>query len=114
MDNLFEGIPKEDIEVFSCSHVMPKENLLTLCVGKGPSNVPFKFNYQNRNTKPVMNELGSFLANIAQMVPDGMVVFFPSYRYLETVLTHWKSGPLYERMASKKFVCTPTCLFVSH
>lgn len=83
---------------------MPKENLITLCVPKGPSNIPFNFNYQSRNSPKLINELGSFIANICIMIPDGMVVFFPSYNYLEYVMNQWRTGTIYDRISSKKQV----------
>ena len=81
INHLFEGKSKDSIEIFSCSHVMPKENLMAISLSSGPSNQKFNFNFQNRNNPQLINDLGSCIANICMVVPDGVVVFFPSYHY---------------------------------
>lgn len=35
---------------------------------------------------------GNLVASLANIVPDGLLVFFPSYFMLETCIEHWKSG----------------------
>jgi len=37
----------------------------------------------------MIDELGRGLLNICTLVPDGVVVFFPSYNYLSYILTRW-------------------------
>lgn len=39
----------------------------------------------------MIDELGRALLNICTIVPDGVVVFFPSYAYLSTILSRWSS-----------------------
>ncbi|KAF8507368.1 helicase C-terminal domain-containing protein [Hysterangium stoloniferum] len=53
-------------------------------------------------TMSPMNELGQVLTNIVNLVPYGLVVFFPSYSFLNSVkITFQKSG-LLERLNGKK------------
>lgn len=35
---------------------------------------------------------GNLVASLANIVPDGLLVFFPSYSVLEMCIEHWKSG----------------------
>lgn len=44
------------------------------------------------------------MANLAAVVQAGMVVFLPSYGFLDTVLERWKASGLYARLGSKKKV----------
>jgi chromosome transmission fidelity protein 1 len=37
-----------------------------------------------------MIDLGQTISSIAQHIPDGVVVFFPSYSYLDTCIAAWK------------------------
>ena len=51
-----------------------------------------------------IDELGQAMANLAAVVQAGMVVFLPSYGFLDTVLERWKASGLYARLGSKKKV----------
>jgi hypothetical protein len=46
---------KSRIEYFSCGHVIPKENLLTLTLGTSSNGIKFDFSFNSRdNTKIVL------------------------------------------------------------
>ena len=32
------------------------------------------------------------MVNLARIVPDGLLVFFPSYVVLQACIEHWKAG----------------------
>lgn len=40
----------------------------------------------------MITELGVALIELSEIVPDGVVVFFPSYGYLDSVLKNWKQA----------------------
>ena len=58
VDQLFvsAGAEPERIVTFSCDHVIPKENILTRIVTRGPTGVSFEFNYQNRGKPELVIE----------------------------------------------------------
>jgi chromosome transmission fidelity protein 1 len=51
-----------------------------------------------------MNELGQILTNLVTLVPDGIVVFFPSYSFLNAVRAKWKETGILDRLGLKKTV----------
>ncbi|WBW72840.1 ATP-dependent DNA helicase Chl1 [Schizosaccharomyces osmophilus] len=93
---------KSRIDEFSCGHIVPKENVLTLLLSKGPSQVPYEFSYQNRTREDLTRELGRTLVNFTSLVPDGVVVFFPSFSYLQFITDVWKNDGILERLQKKK------------
>ncbi|CAO3611833.1 unnamed protein product [Cunninghamella echinulata] len=102
---LFPTIPKNQIQHFSCGHIIPSSNLLTLTLASGPSSKQFLFNYNSREDIQLMDEIGKTLINLCNIVPDGMVCFFSSFTYLETVYKRWNSGEsgnILERISKKK------------
>uniref|UniRef100_A0A0C9RR99 DNA 5'-3' helicase n=1 Tax=Fopius arisanus TaxID=64838 RepID=A0A0C9RR99_9HYME len=105
-DQLFmeAGAPLERITIFSCDHVVPKENIITRVLTKGPNNIPFEFNYQNRDNKKLLDEVGRTLTNLTNIVPGGIVVFLPSYKYEETLYKHLDSTGIIEKISLKKEV----------
>ena len=48
--------------------------------------------------------MGNAIASLCVVIPGGVVVFFASYSYLETVTSRWKSVGIVERIEKKKKV----------
>lgn len=51
-----------------------------------------------------LDELGKQLLSLASLVPDGMVVFFVSYDYLDKVVKHFKKSNILDQLNEKKQV----------
>jgi chromosome transmission fidelity protein 1 len=112
--HLFPYLPSSSITTLSCGHVIPKSNLVAWNLSSGPSGkaAEFEFTYKNRGNEVMIDELGRALLNICTVVPDGVVVFFPSYSYLETIASHWSHAPkpgaagvqksIWQRLETKK------------
>jgi hypothetical protein len=49
-------------------------------------------------------ELGQALVNFTNLMPGGMVVFVPSYSFLNLVIKHWQGNGLLEKLRAKKKV----------
>ncbi|CAM9128501.1 unnamed protein product [Chrysoparadoxa australica] len=106
---LFHSVPKDLVDVFSCGHVIPPQNLLPLCVEQGPGGRRFNFTFQKRATPQQLDELGQLLIKVCDQVPGGVVVFVASYSYLEQqVVKYWQSKGLLTKLQSRKSVfCEP-------
>lgn len=62
VDQLFlmAGATPDRIMTFSCDHVIPKENIISNIVIRGPTGVEFEFNFHNRqDTRLVIESLSS-------------------------------------------------------
>ncbi|KAG0635677.1 putative ATP-dependent RNA helicase chl1 [Tuber brumale] len=113
-NHLFSYLPKEKIRTLSCGHVIPKENLTALPVTKGPGGREFEFTFEKRMQPAMIEELGRAIVNLCQVIPHGVVCFFPSYAYLEFVVSQWRKKPtpasntvtksLWERLEDRKTV----------
>ena len=84
------NIPNEKILTFSCDHVIGKNNLLALACSKGPTNVELNYTFANRSLKQIVYETGQTILQYCQVIPKGIVIFFPSYDYEEFVLKQWQ------------------------
>lgn len=51
-----------------------------------------------------IEELGVTIVNLCNIVPDGVVCFFPSYAYEEKVYNHWQQKGIIQRIEAKKLV----------
>ena len=108
--HLFAYVDPARLRTFSCGHIIPKENLIAFPVAKGPGGIDFDFTFDKRNSPAMIEALGTCLLQLASTIPDGLVVFFPSYAYLDQVVLRWQakssSGaatkPLWDRLQEKK------------
>lgn len=98
-----------------------------MTVDQGPSGKQLLFNYENREdvqlvsvpcsingviylptlSAPKIDEVGKCLISLCKVVPDGMVCFFASFTYLETVYKRWAtaaSGNILEELEKRKKV----------
>lgn len=101
---LLPYLSEQKLSLFSCGHVMPSENLKTLVVSRGPTGNALLFKHQQQKDPAVMTELGQILSNLVNLVPDGLVVFFPSYSFLNALRAKWKETGVLDRWAQKKTV----------
>ncbi|KAI0783751.1 helicase C-terminal domain-containing protein [Abortiporus biennis] len=90
--NMVESQPTR-LTTFSCGHIVPEKNLQTLIVSKGPRGTALEFTFGKRSDTAQITDLGQIIVNFANMVPGGMVVFFPSYSFLNSILSAWSTPP---------------------
>lgn len=55
----------------------------------------FNFDFKNRDNDLMQDDLGSTVAKITSRVPDGLLIFFPSYAVMDKMYDRWhKTGVL--------------------
>ncbi|KAK3898673.1 ATP-dependent RNA helicase chl1, partial [Staphylotrichum tortipilum] len=108
---LFPTLPPSKLITLSCGHVVPRTNLFvsTLPSSKPNGADPFEFSFQKRRDPAMIHSLGLGLLNMSTIVPDGIVVFFPSHGYLDEVVRAWQaptpnttSPTIWDRLSTKK------------
>ncbi|XP_032675567.1 ATP-dependent DNA helicase DDX11 isoform X5 [Odontomachus brunneus] len=106
IDQLFlmAGATTDRIVTFSCDHVIPKENIISNVVMRGPTGVEFEFSFHNRQNIKLLDELGRTLLNLCNIVPAGVVVFFPSYKFEDTVFKHLDKSGIISKISLKKYI----------
>ena len=70
-------------------HVIDETQVLVGVVRQGPNGVKLNSSYQMRDLKEYKTELGNVIAEFACRVPDGLLVFFPSYAVMEDCIEFW-------------------------
>ncbi|KAH8339558.1 hypothetical protein KR074_010998 [Drosophila pseudoananassae] len=108
--------PTEELkeQLFSCyqtrivehfySHVVPDNAVLPFVITHGPIGTGLRFNFLQRATEPMLQELAMVLQNLCQVIPGGFVCFLPCYDYLEVVYAHLKASGTLERISRRKKV----------
>lgn len=74
------------------THVInPERQLFVSVLRSGPTDVPLNSSYGQRDSVIYKTELGLSIARVSKQVPDGLLVFFPSYAVMESCLQFWKT-----------------------
>ncbi|XP_013139069.1 PREDICTED: probable ATP-dependent RNA helicase DDX11 isoform X1 [Papilio polytes] len=94
----------ERVNIVKCAHVVPEDNVLAVCLNKGPSNGNLNFSYENRMSNELLNEVGRLLRNVSSIVPGGVVCFLPSYAYELTVYQHLLNNKFIDSISKKKVI----------
>ena len=89
---------------FTCDHVVPPANILPRVLCSGPTGARLDFSFQFRERPETLAELGRVLLNLVNIVPGGIVVFFPSYDYEKLVFKYLSSSGVLARLEAKKKV----------
>jgi chromosome transmission fidelity protein 1 len=107
-DVVLQLFNKTNIRSYSCGHLDSiKQNVLGLVIGSGPTGVPLRFTHATRQDEKLLADTQQTLANICNIVPDGVVCFFASYQALDHFIANWTTRPLVE---AKKQVPKPNNL----
>lgn len=70
-------------------------DIFTLYIGesqvitRGSDQVAVSSRFEVRNDPAVVRNFGNILIEYVKIVPDGVVAFFPSYLYMESIVAAW-------------------------
>jgi DNA excision repair protein ERCC-2 len=86
-----------------------------LVITRGSDQVTISSKFEVRTDPAVVRNYGQILLEFSRITPDGLVAFFPSYLYLETIVAMWSEQQLIEKLLQHKlvFVETPDTLETS-
>lgn len=59
-------------------------------------------NYRNQQSLSYQDSLGSVIIDYAQITPGGMLVFLPSYSFLDKLMERWKATNRYKQLQTHK------------
>jgi DNA excision repair protein ERCC-2 len=82
--------------------------ILPLMVTKGRDQTPLSTRFETRDDQNVMKNYGDMVVQLAKTVPDGAAVFFPSYAYMETIITAWNEWGVLEQIEAHKLLFIET------
>jgi chromosome transmission fidelity protein 1 len=90
---LFPSAQPGQVRHFSCGHVVPPRQLLALPLARGPSGRALDFRHAARSEAAMLDEAGRALLTLSAVIPGGVVVFAPSFAYLDALAARWGAAP---------------------
>lgn len=92
----------------SYSMTLDKKSFLPMILTKGSDQVAISSRFEIRNDPSIVRNYGSMLLEFAKITPDGMVVFFPSYLYMESIITMWQTMGILDEVWKYKLLLVET------
>jgi chromosome transmission fidelity protein 1 len=86
---LFPSATPGQLRHFECGHVVPARQLLALPLARGPSGRALDFRHAARSEAGLLDEAGRALLTLSAVVPGGLVIFAPSFAYLDALAARW-------------------------
>ncbi|CAI5760119.1 unnamed protein product [Candida verbasci] len=92
----------------SYAMTLARRSFLPMIVTKGSDQVQISSRFEIRNDPSVVRNYGSLLIEFAKITPDGMVVFFPSYLYMESIISMWQNMGVLDEVWKHKLILVET------
>lgn len=83
-----------------------QSNICIKIIGKGADQAKLTTQFFFRTTPSAVQNYGRILAQISSSTADGLIVFFPSYRFMEDLITLWNitSSNMFRVITNNKLV----------
>ncbi|KOS19810.1 DNA repair helicase RAD3 [Escovopsis weberi] len=92
----------------SYSMTLARKSFLPMIVTRGSDQASVSSGFQVRNEPSVVRNYGNLLTEFAKITPDGMVVFFPSYLYMESIISMWQGMGILDEIWKYKLILVET------
>jgi len=88
------GMGQEDV-LKSYDTIIREENVQVITLKRGPNDIELTTKYDRRYEPEIVREYGETILEISSRVPNGVLVFTPSYRYQEHLLKTWRQEGIF-------------------
>lgn len=92
----------------SYTMTLARRSFLPMIVTKGSDQTSISSRFEIRNDPSVVRNYGSLLIEFSKITPDGMVVFFPSYLYMESIISMWQTMGVLDKVWKYKLILVET------
>ena len=92
----------------SYSMTLARRSFLPMIVTRGSDQSAISSGFQIRNEPGVVRNYGSLLMELSKITPDGIVVFFPSYLYMESIISMWQGMGTLDEIWKYKLILVET------
>ncbi|PHH83160.1 hypothetical protein CDD82_3325 [Ophiocordyceps australis] len=87
---------------------LARRSFLPMIVTRGSDQASISTSFKVRNEPSVVRNYGTLLTEFAKITPDGLVVFFPSYLYMESIISMWQGMGILDEVWKTKLILVET------
>ena len=85
------------------AHVVGQRQVWIGSIKHGPTKKRLNSAYDNRDRPEYKEELGRSILNCTRLIPNGLLVFFPSYTVMDKCVSYWQNNSsLWQSMGGRK------------
>ncbi|KAJ2550737.1 TFIIH/NER complex ATP-dependent 5'-3' DNA helicase subunit, partial [Coemansia sp. RSA 1933] len=92
----------------SFTMTLARQCFAPMVVIRGSDQVTISSKFEVRNDPAVVRNYGNLLIDMARTVPDGIVAFFPSYLYMESIVAMWNDNGVLKDVWKHKLIFVET------
>ncbi|KAF2101567.1 putative TFIIH complex helicase Rad3 [Rhizodiscina lignyota] len=92
----------------SYTMTLARKSFLPMIVTRGSDQGTISSGFQIRNDPSVVRNYGNLLTEFCKLTPDGVVVFFPSYLYMESIISMWQGMGILDTVWKYKLILVET------
>ncbi|KAL5334657.1 hypothetical protein BJX70DRAFT_377557 [Aspergillus crustosus] len=92
----------------SYSITLARRSFLPMIVTRGSDQAQVSSGFQIRNDPGVVRNYGNIVLEFSRITPDGVVVFFPSYLYMESIISMWQGMGILDSIWNYKLILVET------
>merc|ERR1711865_1330605 len=85
-----------------------RPSIYPLMISRGSDQLVMSTSYKERFTMGCIMNYGKMLVDLISTIPDGVVVYFPSYNYMEALISEWDANGVMKEMTEWKLVFVET------
>lgn len=79
-----------------------------LVITRGSDQLAVSTKFEDRNDLGVVRNYGNMLVELCSVIPDGVVAFFTSYSYMESLISEWDAIGILRELTKAKLVFIET------
>lgn len=98
----------DPVVMSSFTMTLARPCLLPMIITKGNDQVAISSKFESRDDTAVIRNYGQLLVETSKIVPDGIVCFFTSYLYLESVVASWYDQGIIDTLLRYKLMFIET------
>jgi DNA excision repair protein ERCC-2 len=92
----------------SYAMTLARRSFLPMIVTRGSDQSSMSSGFQTRNDPTNVRNYGNLLVEYSKLTPDGVVVFFPSYLYMESIISMWQGMGILDQVWKNKLLLVET------
>jgi len=79
-----------------------------LVITRGSDQLPVSTKFNDRGDMGVVRNYGTMMVELCSTIPDGVVAFFTSYSYMESIVSEWDGMGIMRQLTKSKLVFIET------
>jgi DNA excision repair protein ERCC-2 len=96
------------VVIESYAMTLARRSFLPMIVTRGSDQGSMSSGFKTRNDPSNVRNYGNLLVEYSKLTPDGVVVFFPSYLYMESIISMWQGMGILDQVWKNKLLLVET------